>query len=275
MIDETYLNTIKKLEELRSKGVVVPTNEMIKTKEQIEGIRVAGVINTGILDMMELNIHAGMSTEDINTLVHNYTISHGAIPAPLNYEGFPKSVCVSVNDAVCHGIPSKKEILKEGDIVNVDVTTIYKGYFADASRMYIIGKASPKSEKLVRVTKECLTLAFKDLKPWVSHLGDIGGIINRHAKENGFSVVREIGGHGVGLAMHEDPFVSHVSKYGTGMLLVPGMVFTIEPMVNEGTAKIYEDISNGWTIYTWDGKLSAQWEHTFVMTEDGCEILTH
>ncbi len=275
MNDETYLNTIKKLEELRSKGVVVPTNEMIKTKEQIEGIRVAGVINTGILDMMELNIHAGMSTEDINTLVHNYTISHGAIPAPLNYEGFPKSVCVSVNDAVCHGIPSKKEILKEGDIVNVDVTTIYKGYFADASRMYIIGKASPKAEKLVRVTKECLTLAFKDLKPWVSHLGDIGGIINRHAKENGFSVVREIGGHGVGLAMHEDPFVSHVSKYGTGMLLVPGMVFTIEPMVNEGTAKIYEDISNGWTIYTWDGKLSAQWEHTFVMTEDGCEILTH
>ena len=275
MNDETYLNTIKKLEELRSKGVVVPTNEMIKTKEQIEGIRVAGVINTGILDMMELNIHAGMSTEDINTLVHNYTISHGAIPAPLNYEGFPKSVCVSVNDAVCHGIPSKKEILKEGDIVNVDVTTIYKGYFADASRMYIIGKASPKAEKLVRVTKECLTLAFKDLKPWVSHLGDIGGIINRHAKENGFSVVREIGGHGVGLAMHEDPFVSHVSKYGTGMLLVPGMVFTIEPMVNEGTAKIYEDISNGWTIYTWDGKLSAQWEHTFVMTEYGCEILTH
>lgn len=275
MNDETYLNTIKKLEELRSKGVVVPTNEMIKTKEQIEGIRVAGVINTGILDMMELNIHAGMSTEDINTLVHNYTISHGAIPAPLNYEGFPKSVCVSVNDAVCHGIPSKKEILKEGDIVNVDVTTIYKGYFADASRMYIIGKASPKAEKLVRVTKECLTLAFKDLKPWVSHLGDIGGIINRHAKENGFSVVREIGGHGVGLAMHEDPFVSHVSKYGTGMLLVPGMVFTIEPMVNAGTAKIYEDISNGWTIYTWDGKLSAQWEHTFVMTEDGCEILTH
>lgn len=275
MNDETYLNTIKKLEELRSKGIVVPTNEMIKTKEQIEGIRVAGVINTGILDMMELNIHAGMSTEDINTLVHNYTISHGAIPAPLNYEGFPKSVCVSVNDAVCHGIPSKKEILKEGDIVNVDVTTIYKGYFADASRMYIIGKASPKAEKLVRVTKECLTLAFKDLKPWVSHLGDIGGIINRHAKENGFSVVREIGGHGVGLAMHEDPFVSHVSKYGTGMLLVPGMVFTIEPMVNEGTAKIYEDISNGWTIYTWDGKLSAQWEHTFVMTEDGCEILTH
>ena len=275
MNDETYLNTIKKLEALRSKGVVVPTNEMIKTKEQIEGIRVAGVINTGILDMMELNIHAGMSTEDINTLVHNYTISHGAIPAPLNYEGFPKSVCVSVNDAVCHGIPSKKEILKEGDIVNVDVTTIYKGYFADASRMYIIGKASPKAEKLVRVTKECLTLAFKDLKPWVSHLGDIGGIINRHAKENGFSVVREIGGHGVGLAMHEDPFVSHVSKYGTGMLLVPGMVFTIEPMVNEGTAKIYEDISNGWTIYTWDRKLSAQWEHTFVMTEDGCEILTH
>ena len=165
--------------------------------------------------------------------------------------------------------------MKEGDIVNVDVTTIYKGYFADASRMYIIGKASPKAEKLVRVTKECLTLAFKDLKPWGSHLGDIGGIINRHAKENGFSVVREIGGHGVGLAMHEDPFVSHVSKYGTGMLLVPGMVFTIEPMVNEGTAKIYEDISNGWTIYTWDGKLSAQWEHTFVMTEDGCEILTH
>lgn len=274
-INEAYEAIKERLEEFKAKNIPVPSKNMIKTKEQIEGIRAAGVINTGILDTVGLLIRAGMTTEDINKIVNDYTYSHGATPAPLGYHGYPKSVCVSVNDAVCHGIPSKKEVLKEGDIVNVDVTTIYKGYFADASRMYIIGKASAKAEKLVRVTRECLELACKSLKPWVSRLGDIGGIINRHAKDNGYSVVKEIGGHGVGLAMHEDPFVSHVSKYGTGMILVPGMVFTIEPMVNEGMAKVFEDSTNGWTIYTWDGKLSAQVEHTVVITEDGYEILTH
>lgn len=265
---------IEKLEEFKKKSIPVPSLEMIKSKEQIDGIREAGVINTGILDMLEDKIHIGMSTDEINTLVHEFTINHGAIPAPLNYEGFPKSVCTSVNSAVCHGIPSKYEILKDGDIVNVDVTTIYKGYFADASRMYMVGNVSQKAQKLVRVTKECLDLATNSLRPWVSRLGDIGGIINSHATINGFKVVREIGGHGVGLSMHEDPYVSHVSKSGSGMILVPGMVFTIEPMINEGTAKVYEDSNNGWTIYTWDGKLSAQFEYTIAITDTGFEILT-
>ena len=274
-MNEAYEKIKNRLLEYKKKNYIVPTEKMIKTKEQIEGIKAAGVINTAILDMVEENIKAGMSTEDINKLVHNFTISHGAIPAPLNYEGFPKSVCVSVNDAVCHGIPSKKEILKNGDIVNVDVTTIYKGYYADASRMYIIGEAKENAKKLVKVTKECLELAVKAIVPWETRLGDLGDIILTHARKNGYSVVREIGGHGVGLAMHEDPYVSHVGKKGTGMLIVPGMVFTIEPMVNEGSRMIYQDSRNGWTIYTNDGKLSAQWEHTIVITDDGCEILTH
>ena len=264
-----------RLLEYKKKNIIVPTPKMIKTKEQIAGIKEAGLINTAILDMVEEKIKAGMSTDDINTLVHNFTIEHDAIPAPLNYEGFPKSVCVSVNDAVCHGIPSKKEILKEGDIVNVDVTTIYKGYYADASRMFIIGDAKENAKRLVKVTKECLELAIKAIKPWETKLGDIGEIIFTHAKKNGYSVVKEIGGHGVGLAMHEDPYVSHIGKKGTGMLLVPGMVFTIEPMINEGSRLIYQDSKNGWTIYTFDGKLSAQFEHTIVITDDGCEILTH
>ena len=264
-----------RLLEYKKKNIIIPTPKMIKTKEQIEGIKEAGLINTAILDMVEEKIKAGMTTDDINTLVHNFTIEHDAIPAPLNYEGFPKSVCVSVNDAVCHGIPSKKEILKEGDIVNVDVTTIYKGYYADASRMFIIGDAKENAKRLVKVTKECLELAIKAIKPWETRLGDIGEIIFTHAKKNGYSVVKEIGGHGVGLAMHEDPYVSHIGKKGTGMLLVPGMVFTIEPMINEGSRLIYQDSKNGWTIYTFDGKLSAQFEHTIVITDDGCEILTH
>ena len=264
-----------RLEEFKKKHIPVPTPEMIKTKEQIDGIIEAGKINTAILDMVGLSIHAGMSTEAINKLVHNYTVSHDAIPAPLGFEGFPKSVCVSVNDAVCHGIPSDNEILKNGDIVNVDVTTIYKGYYADASRMYCVGTPSKTALKLIQTTQESVELACKSLKPWTSRLGDIGGIINKYCKSKGFKVVREIGGHGVGVGFHEDPYVSHVSKFGTGMVLVPGMVFTIEPMVNEGTAMVYEDSGNGWTIYTWDGKLSAQVEHTIAITEDGIEILTH
>lgn len=264
-----------KLEEFKSQNIPVPTQKMIKTDEQIEGIRKAGVINTAVLDLVESKIKVGMTTDEINTLVHEFTIAHNAIPAPLNYEGFPKSVCVSINDVVCHGIPSKHRYLQDGDIVNVDVTTIYNGYYADASRMFIVGDASFKARKLVKVAKECLDKAVQSIVPWKSRLGDLGEIISSHAKQNGFSVVREIGGHGVGLAMHEDPFVSHVARKGTGMLIVPGMVFTIEPMVNEGSARVYQDLGDGWTIYTWDSKLSAQWEYTIVVTEDGVEILTH
>ena len=272
--NKAYEAIKERLEEFKKKGILVPNKKMIKTPEQIEGIRVAGVINSGILDEVEKHIKVGMSTEDINKIVHEYTISHGAIPAPLGYEGFPKSVCVSVNSEVCHGIPTIRKHLKKGDILNVDVTTIYNGYYADASRMYIVGEAKPNAKKLVRVTKECLDKAVEAIIPWKTRLGDLGDIITSHAKANGYTVVREIGGHGVGLDLHEDPYVSHVGKKGTGMLIVPGMVFTIEPMVNEGKADIYQDAINGWTIYTVDGKLSAQWEYTIAVFEDHVEILT-
>lgn len=263
----------KRILAFQNKGKLCPSRNLIKTPEQIEGIRRAGVINTGVLDLVAEKIHAGMSTEEINTLVHEYTIGHGAIPAPLNYEGFPKSVCVSVNDVVCHGIPSPDEILKEGDIVNVDVTTILDGYFADASRMFIIGKTTPERERLVRVAKECLEVGMEVCKPY-TFVGDMGNAIAKHAHRNGYTVVRDLCGHGVGNAFHEEPDVEHYGKKGTGMLLVPGMVFTIEPMINAGDWKVVVDEEDGWTVLTEDYSDSAQWEHTFLMTEDGLEILT-
>lgn len=269
-----HLNFDNKLEEYKNNGVMIPTREMIKNDEQIEGIKKSGVINTAVLDMVAENIKQGMSTEDINILVHEFTINHGAIPATLNYNGFPKSVCTSLNDEVCHGIPSSDVILKNGDIVNVDVTTIYNGYFADASRMFLIGDVDDKAKKLVRVTKECVDMAVEGVKPW-GRLGDIGAIIDGYAKENGYTVVRDIGGHGVGLKFHEDPYVCHIGVKDTGVLLVPGMVFTIEPMINIGTGKFFEDADNGWTVYTEDGSLSAQWEYTVLVGEDKLEILTH
>lgn len=256
------------------RGHEVPTRSLIKTPEQIEGIRQSGKINTGVLDLVASEIRAGMSTAEIDKLVYDYTVDHGAIPAPLNYEGFPKSVCTSINEVVCHGIPSEDEILEEGDIINVDVSTIYKGYYSDASRMFIIGKTDPMKEKLVRVTKECLEIGMQAAKPY-SFVGDIGHAIERHAKKNGFSVVRDLCGHGVGLKFHEEPDVFHFGRKGTGMLLVPGMVFTIEPMINMGTWKVFVDSEDGWTVVTDDEKPSAQWEHTFVMTEKGVQILTH
>ncbi len=260
------------LEELKKKGNVVPPKKLIKTPEQIEGIREACRINTLILDKVAENIKAGMTTEDINKIVHEETIRLGGRPAPLGYEGFPKSVCTSVNDVVCHGIPSKKEVLEEGDIVNVDCTTEVNGYYGDSSRMFEIGKVSEDAHKLVCVAKECLDLAVSKLKPYAP-VGNIGHWVSKHAKANSCSVVRELGGHGVGLAMHEDPFVSHTAKFGTGMVLAPGMVFTIEPMINAGRAGVGIDEGDGWTIFTADGSLSAQWEYTLLMTEDGVEIL--
>ena len=256
------------------RGHLVPTRKLIKTPEQIEGIKASGIINTGVLDLVEKEIKAGMSTAQIDKLVYEYTRDHGAIPAPLNYEGFPKSVCTSINEVVCHGIPSEEEILEEGDIVNVDVSTILNGYYSDASRMFTIGKTSPEKEKLVRVAKECLEIGMKVAKPYC-FVGDIGHAIERHAKKNGFSVVRDLCGHGVGLEFHEDPEVFHFGRPGTGMLLVPGMVFTIEPMVNEGEEDFFVDEENDWTVYTEDGSLSAQWEYTVAVTEDGVEIITH
>ncbi|MFR2837974.1 MAG: type I methionyl aminopeptidase [Zhenhengia sp.] len=246
---------------------------LIKTKQQIEGIIESANINTAVLDHVAAHIKAGMTTEDINKLVHDFTVAHGAIPAPLNYCGFPKSVCTSINHEVCHGIPSKDVVLKDGDIINVDVSTIYKGYFSDASRMFMIGEVSEEARKLVEVTRECMQKGIETVKP-NAHLGDIGAAILAHARANGYSVVREIGGHGIGLEFHEDPYVSHVSRAGTGIRLEPGMIFTIEPMVNIGTARVREDKKNGWTIYTADNKLSAQWESMVLVTEDGYKILT-
>lgn len=264
----------KKILFYQQRGHLVPTPSLIKTPEQIEGIRRSGKINTGVLDLVASEIKAGMSTAQIDKLVYEYTCDHGAIPAPLNYEGFPKSVCTSVNEVVCHGIPSEEEILEEGDIINVDVSTILDGYYSDASRMFIIGKTTPEKEKLVRVAKECLEIGMQVAKPY-SFVGDIGHAIERHAKKNGFSVVRDLCGHGVGLEFHEDPEVPHFGKKGTGMLLVPGMVFTIEPMINMGTWRVFVDEEDDWTVVTEDELPSAQWEHTFLMTEKGLQILTY
>ncbi len=263
----------KKVMHFQNCGCLVPRRQLILTPEQIEGIRLSGVINSGVLDEVAKQIHAGMTTAEIDQIVFNYTTAHGAIPADLNYEGFPKSVCTSINEVVCHGIPSEREILKDGDIINVDVSTILNGYYSDASRMFIIGQTSPEKEKLVRVTKECLDLGAEAAKPY-GFVGDIGNAIQKHAENNGFSVVRDYCGHGVGLKFHDDPEVVHYGRKGTGMLLVPGMVFTIEPMINMGTYKLFIDRANGWTSYTQDRLPSAQWEHTYVMTDNGLKILT-
>ena len=209
----------------------------------------------------------------MNTMSHEFTVSHGGIPADLHYEGFPKSICTSVNDQVCHGIPSKDVILKDGDIINCDATTILNGYYSDSSRMFMIGDVSEKAKKLVNVTKQALDKAVEIIKPWETSLGDIGRAIGTIAEENGYSVVREFGGHGVGLDIHEDPFVYHYKTKYKGMILVPGMVFTIEPMINEGSHRIFIDADNEWTVYTDDGSLSAQWEYTIAINEDGPEII--
>lgn len=264
----------EKILSYQHKGYIVPSRDIIKNEEQIKGIKESAKINTAVLDLVAKNIKAGMSTADIDKLVYDYTISQGAIPAPLNYQGFPKSVCTSINDEVCHGIPDENVILEEGDIVNVDVSTIYNGYFSDASRMFKIGNVHPDLDKLVDVAKECLDIGFKNAKPW-GFLGDIAEAVQKHAEGNGYSVVREFGGHGVGISFHEDPFVAHVGEKGTGMLLVPGMIFTIEPMINMGNPEIFIDAENDWTVLTEDGYPSAQWEYTVLITQDGAEILTH
>lgn len=264
----------KKILYMQDHGHLVPTRELIKTPEQIEGIRRSGVVNTGVLDLVAQEIKEGMSTAAIDRLVYDYTMDHGAIPAPLNYEGFPKSVCTSINEVVCHGIPSEHEILRDGDIINVDVSTILDGYYSDASRMFMIGNVSPEKRRLVEVTKECLEIGREAAKPF-GFVGDIGHAIQKHAEKNGYSVVRDLCGHGVGLAFHEEPEVCHFGRKGTGMLLVPGMVFTIEPMINMGTWHVFIDEDDGWTVVTEDELPSAQWEHTFVMTETGLEVLTY
>lgn len=246
----------------------------IKNKEQLAGIRESGKRNIEILDTIAEKIQAGMSTGELDRIVYEKTKALGGIPAPLNYQGFPKSVCTSVNDQVCHGIPSDQVILEEGDIINVDVSTIYQEYFSDSSRMFCIGNISPEAQRLVKVTKECVVEGLKQVYPG-NRFGTMGNAVYRHARNNGYTVVRQIGGHGVGLEFHEEPFVSFVSKAGTGASFEPGMVFTIEPMVNQGRSQIYIDGNNNWTVYTADGKLSAQWEVMVAVTETGYEILAY
>lgn len=259
-----------------NKGKLVPTRGLVKSQEQLDGIRKAGMLNTAVLDEVARNIHAGMSTLEIDKICHDYCVGHGGIPACLGYEGFPKSVCTSINEVVCHGIPKASDILEEGDIVNVDFTTILDGYYADASRMFVIGKTTPEKEQLVRVAKECLEIGMEVAKPF-TFVGDIGYAIEQHCKKHHYGVVRDLCGHGVGLKFHEEPEVPHFGRRGTGMLLVPGMVFTIEPMVNMGTWKVFVDADDefGWEVISEDELPSAQWEHTLLMTETGVEVLSY
>ena len=264
----------RKILAFQEEGFLVPSRKLIKTPEQIEGIRRSGVVNTGVLDLVAQEIHAGMTTLEIDEMVYDYTVSHGAIPAPLNYEGFPKSVCTSINEVVCHGIPNEFDVLEEGDIINVDVSTILDGYYSDASRMFVIGQTTPEKQKLVDVARECLEIGMKAARPF-GFVGDIGNAIEKHARKNGFSIVRDLCGHGVGLEFHEEPDVEHFGRRGTGMMIVPGMTFTIEPMINMGTYEVFVDEADGWTVCTDDGLPSAQWENMILITETGNEILTY
>lgn len=265
---------LQKMEECRKKRMIVPDEDIIKRPSHIAGIRAAGRVNTLVLDTVAEMIHAGMSTQDIDDIVVKVTKENGGISACLGYEGYPKSVCTSINDEVCHGIPARHRHLHEGDIINVDCTTIVDGYYADASRMFMIGNVSEERRRLVEETKKCLEIGIEAAQPWHT-VGDIGAAISKYARKCGYTVVRELGGHGVGIGFHEDPFVSHVGKAHTGMVLVPGMVITIEPMINAGKAAVVIDPYNDWTIYTKDHSDSAQWEHTILITETGNEILTY
>jgi methionyl aminopeptidase len=264
----------EQIEIYRFEGYKVPHQKLLKTKKQIEGIRESGKINIALLDYIGNYVVDGVSTEELDGLIFKKTKELGGIPADLHYEGYPKSTCISINDVVCHGIPSERVFLRNGDIVNIDVSTIYKGFFSDSSRMFCIGSVSANNQKLVNIAKECVELGIQQVKPW-GFLGDIGQAVNDHAKKNGYSVVKEIGGHGIGLQFHEEPWVGYVAKQRTGMLLVPGLVFTIEPMINMGKSDIVTDTSDDWTIYTADGKPSAQWEKTVLVTEAGHEVLAY
>lgn len=262
-----------KLKKYALMGKIVPDHSIIKTPEQIEKIKESCVINVAILDRIEKEIHEGMPTSEIDKIVYDMSIEAGAIPAPLNYEGYPYSVCTSVNEQVCHGFPSDNVILKSGDIVNVDCSTILNGFFSDSSRMFCIGEVSEEKKRLVQITKEACYEGLKYAKPW-GYLGDVGQAVHDYCYDNGYSIVREIGGHGVGLEFHEDPWVGYHSRKGTEMLLVPGMIFTIEPMVNMGKEDIVTDKTNGWEVSTKDGQPSAQWELMVLITEDGNEVLS-
>ena len=261
-----------KLNLLHSQGLLVPSHKLIKTEAQIAEIRKSAEINVKILDYVAEHIKEGISTAEIDKWVYDITTKEGAIPAPLGYEGFPKSVCTSINNQVCHGIPSEDIILEEGDIITGDVSTILNGYYSDSSRMFCIGDVGEEKARLVRVAKECVEKGLEQVKAW-GFLGDMSQAVHEHAVKNGYSVVREIGGHGVGLEFHEDPWVGYIGAAGTGMVMAPGLMFTIEPMVNMGTDEIFVDERDGWTIYTEDDMPSAQWEIMVLVTENGPEVI--
>lgn len=248
-----------------------PPGVIIKSEEHIAGIRKSCKLTRDTLDMVSEKIRPGITTNAINEWVHEYIISHGAKPAPLNYNGFPKSVCVSLNNVICHGIPDETKI-KEGDILNVDVTTLLNGYFGDAGRMFVVGEATPEARRLVEVAKECLDIGIQQVQPY-RDIGEIGYAIEQHARSNGYSVVQDYGGHGIGLKFHEEPHIHHYGSRKRGVIMMPDMVFTIEPMINQGRHET-RLMPDSWTAVTVDGMLSAQWEHTILVTETGVEILS-
>lgn len=246
----------------------------IKTPEEIEKMRIAGHLAADVLTMIEPFVLPGVTTQELNQRCHAFIVDHQqATPAPLNYHGFPKSICTSVNHVICHGIPSAKQVLQEGDIVNIDVTVIKDGYHGDTSKMFLVGETSASTRQLVDVTQECLYKAIQLVKPGV-HLGDIGAVIQQHAQAHDYSVVREYCGHGIGKAFHEEPQVLHYGKPNTGVIIQAGMCFTIEPMINAGRREC-KVLRDDWTVVTKDRSLSAQWEHTLLVIEDGVEVLTH
>lgn len=245
----------------------------IKTPEEIEKMRVAGRLAAEVLEMIEPHVVPGVTTEELDRICHDYIVNEQkAIPAPLNYHGFPKSICTSVNQVVCHGIPNNKK-LKQGDILNIDITVIKDGYHGDTSKMFFLGDVPPHAKRLCEVTQECMNLGIELVKPG-THLGDIGAVIQKHAESNHYSVVREYCGHGIGAGFHEDPQVLHYGRAGTGEVLEEGMCFTIEPMINAGKRQVKLNKRDGWTVETADRRLSAQYEHTILVTADGHEILT-
>ena len=245
----------------------------LKTSDEIIKMRTAGKLASKVLEMIGEYVNVGVSTEELNEICHRYIVDkQEAVPAPLNYHGFPKSICTSVNHQVCHGIPSKNKVLKSGDIVNIDVTVIKDGYHGDTSKMFLVGNASILADRLCRVTRECMMMGIEVVKPGV-HIGTIGATIQEHAEKNNFSVVREYCGHGIGKNFHEAPQILHYGERNTGIQLEEGMTFTIEPMINAGKSGT-KLLNDGWTVVTQDKSLSAQWEHTILVTNNGFEILT-
>ena len=263
----------ERMERLYLDGEEVLPRSLLKTAADIEGIKASAAVNMGVLDYVGEHIAAGVSTMDINRWVEEYLSAHDAVSADLNFEGYPYSVCTSINDVICHGFPNEKDVLQDGDIINVDMSTIKGGYFSDSSRMYCIGEVSDERRRLVETCKKSVEAGLAAVRPW-GHLGDVGAAVNELCREAGYTVVEEYGGHGIGREFHEDPFVSFVSERGTGPILVPGMCFTIEPMVNAGAPNITTDKANGWLVRTADGSDSAQWEVQLVVTEDGYELLS-